>query len=248
MPIGKQPKPTSNTHPIWFCFGTRIPHLLRIPGHYDAPLPVENTLPIFVFSPYHPGMPPSLFRERLSHEFDVRRAKNGRYSLRAFAVFLGTDHSTLSQILRGRRRVPDSHIHDWSKKLKIDGEEVAYYTAAESVPDSEATRRQEYVRHWTAEVQTTFTQSVHWKILALSRTPQFRADCRWIGEQTGTTVDEVNLAFSRLLRLGLIEVKAKDRWVDLTGLSQLSESAFRKLALERIRQKANYFHEVPEPS
>jgi Domain of unknown function (DUF4423) len=161
---------------------------------------------------------------------------------------LGTDHSTLSQILRGRRRVPDSHIYDWAKKLKIDGEEVAYYTAAESVPDSEATRRQECVRHWTAEVQTTFTQSVHWKILALSRTPQFRADCRWIGEQTGTTVDEVNLAFSRLLRLGLIEVKAKDRWVDLTGLSQLSESAFRKLALERIRQKANYFHEVPEPS
>jgi hypothetical protein len=191
-------------------------------------------------------MVPSLFRERLSHEFKVRRAKNGRYSLRAFAVFLGTDHSTLSQIMRGHRRVPDSRIHDWAKKLKIDREEIAYYAAAEIAPDSEVTRQQEYIRHWTAEVQTLFTQSVHGKILALSRSPQFRADCRWIAEQAGTTVDEVNLAFSRLLRLGLMEVKAKDRWVDLTGLPQVSETAFRKLALERIRQKANHFHGMPE--
>jgi hypothetical protein len=190
----------------------------------------------------------SLFRERLSHEFEVRRAKNGRYSLRAFAMFLGTDHSTLSQILRGRRRVPDFHIHDWAKKLRIDHEEIAYYTAAESVPDSEVTMRQEYVRHWTAEVQMLFSQSVHWKILALSRSPQFRADCRWIAEQAGTSVDEVNLAFSRLLRLGLLEVRTPDRWVDLTGLPQLSESSFRRLALERIRQKASYFRGVREPN
>jgi hypothetical protein len=44
------------------------------------------------------------FRDRLEAEFQARRAKNARYSLRAFARFLHGEHSTLSQILRGSRR------------------------------------------------------------------------------------------------------------------------------------------------
>lgn len=43
------------------------------------------------------------FRARLRQEFESRRRKNPRYSLRALAMFLNTDHSTLAQILRGAR-------------------------------------------------------------------------------------------------------------------------------------------------
>ena len=49
-----------------------------------------------------------LFRSRLQHEWERRRGRNHRYSLRAFARFLGIDHSTLSQILRGRRALTGS--------------------------------------------------------------------------------------------------------------------------------------------
>jgi transcriptional regulator with XRE-family HTH domain len=41
--------------------------------------------------------------EQLQTELDRRRARNPRYSLRAFAQQLGVDHSTLSQWMRGRR-------------------------------------------------------------------------------------------------------------------------------------------------
>jgi hypothetical protein len=51
--------------------------------------------------------------------------KNARYSLPAFAAFLGTDHSTLQQILRGTRRAP------------------AGYIAKEHVPDAQADFRAE---------------------------------------------------------------------------------------------------------
>ena len=66
------------------------------------------------------GLP---FRARLEQELRDRHASNPRYSLRAFAAFLGTDHSTLSQILRGKRRAPAAQIRKWTKKLGLDGEE-----------------------------------------------------------------------------------------------------------------------------
>ena len=41
----------------------------------------------------------------LRAEYEQRLLRNRRFSLRAFAALLGMDSSTLSQILRGRRRL-----------------------------------------------------------------------------------------------------------------------------------------------
>ena len=91
------------------------------------------------------------FRDRLEQEFDARRKKNSRYSLRAFATFLGADHSTLSQILKGSRRVPASSIRSWARKLGMSREEAAVFVAAEHVPDAATAARQAQLLHWTAE-------------------------------------------------------------------------------------------------
>ena len=68
--------------------------------------------------------------------------KNPRYSLRAFATSLGADHSTLSQILKGSRRVPASSIRSWARKLGMSREEAAVYVASEHVPDAATAARQ----------------------------------------------------------------------------------------------------------
>lgn len=57
------------------------------------------------------------FLDRLTREFEPRQADNKRYSLRAFSAFLKTDHSTLSQILRGTRRIPTAQLRRWGGKL-----------------------------------------------------------------------------------------------------------------------------------
>src|SRR5579872_389778 len=142
-----------------------------------------------------------LFRERIGLDLEARRSKNARYSLRAFAAFLGIDHSTLSQILDGRRRIPVRHVRGWAKKLGIESEEAAAYVAAEQVPDADRARREEQLRHWTAEAISIARGRVHFEIVKLCREPGFRYDSRSIASRTGTTVDEVNMALSRLLRL-----------------------------------------------
>jgi|HubBroStandDraft_3_1064219.scaffolds.fasta_scaffold106307_2 hypothetical protein len=191
--------------------------------------------------PYHRAMMQTLFCERLRNEFELRRKRNSRYSIRAFAVFLRTDHSTLSQILRCARRMPVNRIATWAKKLGMGGEEITFYMAAESVPDGVAHARHEQLRHWTAEAASIAWEAIHLQILELSCRPNFRADCRWIAGQLNVSVDEVNIAFSRLLRLRLIAANGQNSWTDLTGIPQLTEREFLAMALARVRERAVEF-------
>jgi Domain of unknown function (DUF4423) len=182
-------------------------------------------------------MTDSLFRTRLTEEFAARRQKNSRYSLRTFAAFLRTDHSSLSQVLRCLRGIPTTQIRAWGKKLGMTPEEIAVHVAGQHVPDGSVSRRQAQLRHWTAEAMAIVSNSTHWKIVQLSRSKDFQPDCRWIAAHINTTVDEVNVALSRLLRLRLMEM-SNGRWKDLTGSTQQTESQFKKRALVRIRELA----------
>jgi uncharacterized protein DUF4423 len=134
--------------------------------------------------------------------------------------------------------LPAGRIHGWAVRLGLDPEEIAVYIAAAGVTDAAAAARQEQVRHWTAEALAVAAEPVHWQILELSRSPRFSADCRWIAAQTGVGLDEVNLALTRLLRLGLLRMNAAGEWQDLTGLPQVTAPAFRTLALARVRAPA----------
>lgn len=175
------------------------------------------------------------FRERLQRELDLRRAKNPRYSIRALALFLGADHSTLAQILRGARRVPVGQIRRWAKKLAISPEETAAYTAAEHAPDQRTVARQRQLQHWTAEAMAVTSEPAHWRILQLCRAPGFRQDCRWIAVEIGVSVDQVNVALSRLLRLRLLQVNEQGEW---KAAARLTEREFRRTALARVRKES----------
>ncbi|MCI0351136.1 MAG: DUF4423 domain-containing protein [Acidobacteriales bacterium] len=176
-----------------------------------------------------------MFRDRLAQEFRARREKNPRFSLRGFAALLNVDHSTLSQILRGCRRASANQMQCWAHSLGMDREEALVYEVAEHVPDSGSRRRQEQLRHWTAEAFALLDQPAHFEILRLVRSPGLRPDCRWLARQIGISVDELNIALSRLLRLRLLAVE-NQAWKVTDGLPKLTSKAFRELALERARQ------------
>lgn len=177
------------------------------------------------------------FRDKLAEEFADRRQKNTRYSLRAFAAFLETDHSTLSQVLRGRRGVTTPQIRAWARKLNIDSDTAAAYVAAEHLDDESSRLRANQLRHWTAEAIAIAAEPVHWRIVKLCRMRGSRPDSRWIASQTGAGVDQVNVALARLLRLRLIEMRSPGGWADLLPAAQ-TERDFRRIALSRIRRQA----------
>jgi len=178
------------------------------------------------------------FRDRLVREFEQRQATNARYSLRAFATFLQTDHSTLSQILRGTRPIPTDRLRLWGKKLGLTREEISVYVAAQYVPSGQDRDRQEQLRHWTAEALAIVNDPCHCQIVQLTRKKGFRGDSRVLAKQLGVSVDRINIAVARLLRLRLLELGPAGRWKDLLGPGHRSESDFQKAALIRIRELA----------
>ena len=176
------------------------------------------------------------FQARLRQELEARRRTNPRYSLRAFAAWLGADHSTLSQVFRGKRPIPVGNLRQWGRKLGLTKEEIAAYVVAEHVPPEETVGRQERLRHWSAEALAITADRVHWQVIQLLRSSGFRPDSRWFAAQIGVSVDDINLALSRLLRLQLLEMGPSGKWK--SPLGTIEETQFRRRALIKVRELA----------
>jgi uncharacterized protein (TIGR02147 family) len=73
-----------------------------------------------------------------------------------------------------------------------------------------------------------------WAILELLRVEDFVSDVRWIARVLDASVDDVQLALQRLVRLGFLEMAGSKRWVDRTGDRVDAEEAFRWTAVERL--------------
>jgi hypothetical protein len=174
------------------------------------------------------------FRDRLEEEFEKRRAVNARYSLRAFAALLEVDHASLSQVLRGKRSAPVERILSWGRKLKFSVAEIAVYAAVGRIADESARIKEEQLRHWAGEMLALLVEPAHRELLRLSRQKNFRKESQWIAVEVGVSVDHVNMALSRLLRLGLLEVTQTGAWRDTTGLTTITPQSFRKFIAERM--------------
>jgi transcriptional regulator with XRE-family HTH domain len=173
-------------------------------------------------------------RDRLREELARRRRVNARYSLRAFGEFLAIDHSTLSQILRGRRPLPPGFMRTCATRLNIGAEETLIYAAAatEDLAQLEAGVQR---MHWIGEATALMSNPAHWQLLQLLRSPEWRSDMRWAAERIGNGIDAVNDALSRLLRLGLLRIERDGTWRDATGLDEPTEQRVKECGLERIR-------------
>jgi hypothetical protein len=130
-------------------------------------------------------MPTVTFRTVLNTELARRRAANRRYSLRSFARDLAVDHSTLSQILRGTRRLTGRNVRAFGRRLRLPAPEIAELCALENES----------------------------AVLAALDRPNFKADSRWVATVVGIPLDQVNVTLQRLLRKRIVIMTARARWV-----------------------------------
>lgn len=147
-------------------------------------------------------MKPTL-RTALNRELRRRRSANPRYSLRAFARDLEVHHATLSLILRGRRTPSPATAARLARHVGLE-------------PDSLDAVRDAFERI-AADPAAPLLDWRHFAILQLVHHPDFQPDSRWIAAAFGSTVDFVNLAIQRLLRMGLLTMDRHDRWSDHSG-------------------------------
>ena len=179
-----------------------------------------------------PPAPSNSFRLRLQSELAVRCATNKQYSLRSFAQHLGVDHSTLSQFLRGKRKLTEAAIQKLGSALKLDPGEMESFQAHQRrwpVADAsvhEATRL-------TRDAVEMIADWYHYAILELTRLESFQADSSWVARVLGISTDEVNIALVRLCHLGLLAMEG-DRWVDRSEGLVVSMEDFTQAAIHRL--------------
>jgi transcriptional regulator with XRE-family HTH domain len=131
------------------------------------------------------------FDALLCNEFERRRRSNRRYSLRSFARALGIDHSTLSQLLRGKRRVTPAILRTLGNRLSLAPAHIDELCALE-------------------------TDALVLGALARS---DFRPNARWLAIRLGISIDDINIALQHLLRTGAMAMTARDTWQQLKEVS-----------------------------
>ncbi len=155
-----------------------------------------------------------------------RCAKNPRYSLRAFAKSLGTDHSTLSQVLRGRRVLGVRAIERYAARLGFSDEQCQAFVVAERGRRRNPDDAQQHIRRLGRDVTILLSDWRHFAILELTRLESFQADSRWLARVLGCSVDDVNIAVQRLIRFGLLEMTNASRWTTRAPSLPLNFSDF----------------------
>lgn len=119
----------------------------------------------------------------LQDEFERRRARNARYSLRAFARALDIDHATLSQMMRGQRQISDRTLEKFARQLGMAKSEL---------------ERWREIDRFDEKLLDAAADGAHPSSPALA-------------SQMSAGIDQVNVALHRLLRLGLLTMEGK-RW------------------------------------
>jgi uncharacterized protein (TIGR02147 family) len=182
------------------------------------------------------------FREYLQEELAKRWADNAQYSLRAFAKALRIDHSTLSQLLRGKRRLSSATICGLAHTMGLSEEVTQRFVVyKERVGDESPSDR--HVQQLQAEAVEIISHWYHFAILELTKLDFFRPESRWIARVLDLTVDEVNMAVTRLLHLGLLRMVDQQTWQDTSQnacaqLDHMSAGIGRELVV-RINRLVN---------
>lgn len=135
------------------------------------------------------------FRRRLQQELAERCLRNPRYSVRAFAIWLRVDHSTLAQWIRGVRPLTTATLVRLGVRLGLDQTDIDGYLTA-SIPPSPGG-----------------SPPLPEAVLGLIGRPGFRPDCRWIARTLGVTNDDVNRVLPELLRTKRLAMTDRRRWL-----------------------------------
>jgi uncharacterized protein (TIGR02147 family) len=174
----------------------------------------------------------------LRERFRAATGRNSRFSLRSFAKQLGIDHSTLSQVLRNRRRLSARDLKVVGRRIGMDEAAISVYLQNYRRKRSVATNAKDS-RHFHLDLDTFQLLSVwyHYAILELLQVQGFKTDSRWIAATLGIAVEDVNISLQRLLRLGLLEMSARDRWIDKSGDADFYSTGITESAGNLMQQQ-----------
>lgn len=178
----------------------------------------------------------------LQQEFRKRSLKNQRYSLRSFARFLEIEASSLSQMMKRKRKVSQKMIHSICDKLLTHPaqRDLLLKNLNQSKVNNSPLSTNKYI-DMSFDIFNIIADWHHIAILDLTQTEGFQSDPKWISSQLGISIIDAQSAIDRLLRVELLEIKQgqlKKTHLHLSNFKTGTTSSAHKLLQKQIIEKA----------
>jgi transcriptional regulator with XRE-family HTH domain len=151
------------------------------------------------------------------------QGRNPQYSLRAFARRLKVSPASLSEILRGQRKVSERKFHFLLEQLDLSPSEMKTVLG----DALEIAKRNEI----PADHYHLLADWYYFAILSLAETSGFKGSVEDIVERLGLSQTLAQAAVERLQRLGLM-IERKGKWIS-TGSHISSPDDVKSLALRK---------------
>lgn len=144
----------------------------------------------------------------------LRRCRfNPSYSLRAMARAIGLNHSTLSQIIRGKRPLTEKSVIKICQGLGLSSEETTNFMQSLVENQTQFGSKTVSVQQLSMDAYHVLADWYHLAILKLPKMTDFSNQPKWIAKKLGLSLNELNAAMERLKRLELITVSATGEWM-----------------------------------
>ncbi len=159
------------------------------------------------------------YRFLLFNEFEQRRQKNSRYSIRGFAQALDLSAAYLSLVFSEKRDLTRKTAVEILEKLKWPKQRKKLFLA---LLDYERAPSKQIKETILSEIDSWselnflelnqdqfqyLSEPYHFAIVELSEMTGFRNDPTWIAKRLGITKAEVTEAIGRLLRMSILKIK-----------------------------------------
>lgn len=188
----------------------------------------------------------------LQAEYDARRMKNPRYSLRAFAQLLGVRSGRLSEFLSGRRRLTPDACSRMASRLGLSPTEADKFVVSLRKTKG-ANKRVGQPTSFEELSEDVFTQISEWYHLALLNILHLEGQAHEpaaLAKRLGLNVAVAKRALRTFEKLGLI-ARDGDRFVrtakPITTSKDAPSQAIKKYHSQMLEKAQDALFNVPTP-
>lgn len=174
-----------------------------------------------------------LVRNMLLQDYGESRAKNARFSMRAYSRRIGVTQSAISEILNGQRKITRKMAAKILDGMDMAPTSVAQILAGFSSPTIEAAS----FKNLSIDAYNAISEWYHFAILSLAETEGFKCDSQWIASRLGISKKQVDAAVERLARLEMIDLDQVTKNWKPTGAQFAIDPGFSTAALKKAQRE-----------
>lgn len=163
------------------------------------------------------------YSKYLAAELEYRKAQNALYSLRSMSLQLGISPTTLSDVIKGKKKLSEKTGLEVSKKLKLSAKEAKYFQTLLHYENSEDQNLRKTLENQLKVLNPLLRKKSeldeqhyivlsewhHIAIIEMTSVFPKKLNAKIISEELNIEVSHAELALSLLQKLSLIEKKGE---------------------------------------